>query len=131
MSNIFQFYALKEDLSAPEIAALYSIGAGGMLEIKRRASCREPMLEIELNFARDDEEWLETKAGLIELLHEIEAGTVPLRIQEDDRHYSVAEAFERIKLYRQYWIDNDIMFQLEDGEIESEDEYEMPGENEL
>lgn len=128
MSSSFRFKASHPGLAAKEIAALRRICTHSILEIQRKASSREPVLDIPV-FSGD---WPAGKLKIVALLDGIETGRIPLTVhlanvyadsQESEEQFTVERARRHLGFLREIALQQDMQAQLEEGYIASPDEY--------
>ena len=134
--SAFRFKAARATLSAEEVRALRTISPLGIAEILRRAKAGESLLDVPI-FAGGC--WADSKATLVAILARVEAGDLPLRIYhvypglegpEVERHLGLEGARACLGHLREIALEQDMLSQLETGEISGYDEYRPLPEDE-
>ena len=127
--SAFRFKASHGSPTAAEVRLLRGVCPLGISEILRRSAAREALLEIPV-FSTIP--WAEAKAQVVSLLNRIESGELPLlvyssrdRVNQEpvEEHMSVASARARLVHLREIVLAQDMLSQLESGEISSHEEY--------
>lgn len=123
----FKFFASKPELSQMERYLIRGLSGLSDEEVKKRVVQGEMLFDMNLEFPFYGDEWKNSKEDLLDVVDGIENTKYPLQIwfrgQQVQNRTEVLELIDQVK---KELIDTDISNQICDGEIESEDEYEMP-----
>jgi hypothetical protein len=133
--HTFRFKSATPVLPPQAIHAIRSYAPLAVSEIRRRAAEGLPLLE----FAIFDNAWQDSKPVMRRLVAAIDEGVIPLTVYEHfessefppkDEPLTAAQFAERLASLREIELEQDTATQLEEGYIQSPEEYERPADGE-